>query len=365
MLSTAEGEKVGESKVAARQGISMVVMSRILMAAPGIVHRTAKTVPQWSLFIFLVILLYVFFLFSSSCFLSLFFLNSVSFHSFSLFFSSMSHFFSFSLNLLFTFLLNISCTHFYLLLPLFLLVVFHPSPFYDILLILFPMLNVPSIIRSNFCSPLNWLISAFFYYYYFSDKYCTKMIKLAVIHCYNTLIDWLPQVWSWSRWWWTSWTSAGPWSGPPGLLLPSRSVSSASSSPLPPRCAAPSSGSRRPSSRRPWSLSCRTKYAAWPTRRSCSTTTRGCNLVLVYWIVLNCTVFCQQTTVEHLLVRAWDCGRAVYGLETFGGGLVWFGFWPYSDGSPFCNYFSFKSSRWFWFEKNGKWSQLFPVSLAL
>ena len=35
MLTTAEGEKVGESKIAARQGISMVVMSRVFMAAPG------------------------------------------------------------------------------------------------------------------------------------------------------------------------------------------------------------------------------------------------------------------------------------------------------------------------------------------
>jgi len=37
MLTTAEGEKVGESKIAARQGISMVVMSRVFMAAPGMV----------------------------------------------------------------------------------------------------------------------------------------------------------------------------------------------------------------------------------------------------------------------------------------------------------------------------------------
>ena len=32
---TESGEKVGKSQIAAKQGISMVVMSRILMAAPG------------------------------------------------------------------------------------------------------------------------------------------------------------------------------------------------------------------------------------------------------------------------------------------------------------------------------------------
>lgn len=36
-LFTAEGERVGESSIAARQGIAMVTLSRILMAAPGMV----------------------------------------------------------------------------------------------------------------------------------------------------------------------------------------------------------------------------------------------------------------------------------------------------------------------------------------
>jgi len=36
-LMTESGEKVGKSQIAAKQGISMVVMSRILMAAPGMV----------------------------------------------------------------------------------------------------------------------------------------------------------------------------------------------------------------------------------------------------------------------------------------------------------------------------------------
>ena len=34
---TAEGERLGESKVAARHGIAMVTFSRIAMAAPGMV----------------------------------------------------------------------------------------------------------------------------------------------------------------------------------------------------------------------------------------------------------------------------------------------------------------------------------------
>jgi hypothetical protein len=37
MLMTESGEKIGESKIAARQGIAMVVFSRILMATPGMV----------------------------------------------------------------------------------------------------------------------------------------------------------------------------------------------------------------------------------------------------------------------------------------------------------------------------------------
>jgi len=37
MLETSEGEKIGQSKIAARQGISMVVLSRIGMAMPGMV----------------------------------------------------------------------------------------------------------------------------------------------------------------------------------------------------------------------------------------------------------------------------------------------------------------------------------------
>jgi len=37
MLETAEGEKVGQSKIAARQGLSMVVASRVGMALPGMV----------------------------------------------------------------------------------------------------------------------------------------------------------------------------------------------------------------------------------------------------------------------------------------------------------------------------------------
>ena len=38
MLESAEGEKIGESKIAARQGISMVILSRIGMATPGMVR---------------------------------------------------------------------------------------------------------------------------------------------------------------------------------------------------------------------------------------------------------------------------------------------------------------------------------------
>ena len=58
MLTTAEGEKVGESKIAARQGISMVVMSRVFMAAPGRsgpwlwqywIERTREVRPELSL----------------------------------------------------------------------------------------------------------------------------------------------------------------------------------------------------------------------------------------------------------------------------------------------------------------------------
>ena len=37
MLESAEGEKIGESKIAARQGIAMVVLSRVGMATPGMV----------------------------------------------------------------------------------------------------------------------------------------------------------------------------------------------------------------------------------------------------------------------------------------------------------------------------------------
>ena len=36
MLETKEGEKVGASKIAAREGIGMVTASRIGMAMPGI-----------------------------------------------------------------------------------------------------------------------------------------------------------------------------------------------------------------------------------------------------------------------------------------------------------------------------------------
>ena len=35
-LTNSKGEKMGESKVAARKGIAMVTFSRILMASPGI-----------------------------------------------------------------------------------------------------------------------------------------------------------------------------------------------------------------------------------------------------------------------------------------------------------------------------------------
>ena len=38
MLESAEGEKIGESKIAARQGITMVILSRIGMATPGMVR---------------------------------------------------------------------------------------------------------------------------------------------------------------------------------------------------------------------------------------------------------------------------------------------------------------------------------------
>lgn len=37
MLTSEKGEKIGESKTAARQGIAMVTLSRVLMAAPGMV----------------------------------------------------------------------------------------------------------------------------------------------------------------------------------------------------------------------------------------------------------------------------------------------------------------------------------------
>jgi tricarboxylate carrier len=37
MLSTESGEKVGESKIAAKEGISQVVLSRIMMASPGMI----------------------------------------------------------------------------------------------------------------------------------------------------------------------------------------------------------------------------------------------------------------------------------------------------------------------------------------
>ena len=40
MLESAEGEKIGESKIAARQGISMVILSRIGMATPGMVRSS-------------------------------------------------------------------------------------------------------------------------------------------------------------------------------------------------------------------------------------------------------------------------------------------------------------------------------------
>ena len=36
-LETAEGEKIGQSQIAARQGITMVVLSRVGMAMPGMV----------------------------------------------------------------------------------------------------------------------------------------------------------------------------------------------------------------------------------------------------------------------------------------------------------------------------------------
>ena len=35
MLTSEKGEKIGESKKAAREGIAMVTLSRVLMAAPG------------------------------------------------------------------------------------------------------------------------------------------------------------------------------------------------------------------------------------------------------------------------------------------------------------------------------------------
>ena len=35
MLETEEGKQVGQSKIAAREGITMVVLSRVGMAAPG------------------------------------------------------------------------------------------------------------------------------------------------------------------------------------------------------------------------------------------------------------------------------------------------------------------------------------------
>ena len=57
MLESAEGEKIGESKIAARQGISMVILSRIGMATPGMVCRsgdfrrfTVVLFSQWGFF---------------------------------------------------------------------------------------------------------------------------------------------------------------------------------------------------------------------------------------------------------------------------------------------------------------------------
>ena len=42
MLETAEGEKIGESLTAAKQGIGMVTASRIAMAAPGKMRGKCK-----------------------------------------------------------------------------------------------------------------------------------------------------------------------------------------------------------------------------------------------------------------------------------------------------------------------------------
>jgi len=58
-LTSAKGEKMGESKIAARQGIGMVTLSRILMASPGMVlipifmnklesKGVLKKIPQWT-----------------------------------------------------------------------------------------------------------------------------------------------------------------------------------------------------------------------------------------------------------------------------------------------------------------------------
>ena len=51
MLESAEGEKIGESKIAARQGISMVVLSRVGMATPGMV--SALQGASWPFFVIL------------------------------------------------------------------------------------------------------------------------------------------------------------------------------------------------------------------------------------------------------------------------------------------------------------------------
>ena len=49
MLETEEGQQVGQSKIAARSGISKVILSRVLMTAPGIQTNLFVSLPSSAL----------------------------------------------------------------------------------------------------------------------------------------------------------------------------------------------------------------------------------------------------------------------------------------------------------------------------
>ena len=70
MLTSEKGEKIGESKKAAREGIAMVTLSRVLMAAPGTTvlqialkcTTNIKLYGTYSLLVYMVyILVYIYF----------------------------------------------------------------------------------------------------------------------------------------------------------------------------------------------------------------------------------------------------------------------------------------------------------------